>query len=72
MLITFPDLMSSLEPNYVDEADRFKADPGRFLSEHYANTEQLPDYVAVFNKVLPQISGFFVKYNYTVVHVFNG
>jgi len=66
----FLDCSPSFEPNYVDEADQFKADPALFLSTHYGKVEQHPDYVAIFNKVLPQVSDFFSKYHYREVATF--
>jgi len=65
----FLDCSPSFEPNYVDEADKFKANPKAFLFNYYVQ-EALPDYIAIFNIMLPHVSDFFSHHHYNEVTSF--
>ncbi|KAJ5075100.1 gpi mannosyltransferase 3 [Anaeramoeba ignava] len=63
----FLDCSPSSEPNYVDEADRFFANPLDFLHKRFLSDPQnvhLPSHLILFDSILPKIESFLKENSY--------
>jgi phosphatidylinositol glycan class B len=62
------------EPNlqhnatYVDEAELFYANPGRWLERDYPLRKSVPSHIVSFEVLQPQIEAYLTKHSYTLQH----